>query len=52
MNIPIPSYLFAFLIGNFEQRMLNERLGVVAEPDILNSVCEEVEDSEKFLSEI
>lgn len=35
MDIPIPSYLFAFLIGNFEQRMLSERLGVVAEPDVL-----------------
>jgi leukotriene-A4 hydrolase len=32
MDIPIPTYLFAFLIGNFEHRKLNHRIGVVAEP--------------------
>lgn len=52
MEVPIPTYLFAFLIGNFEYRKLNDRLGVVAEPAIIESVCQEVEEAEKFLSTI
>ena len=30
MDIPIPTYLFAFLIGNFEHRKVNHRIGIVA----------------------
>ena len=41
MEVPIPTYLFAFLIGNFEHRKLSDRLGIVAEPSAIEAICQE-----------
>jgi hypothetical protein len=30
MKIPIPSYLFAFLIGHFKKKSINSQLGIIA----------------------
>lgn len=43
LDIPIPTYLFAFLIGNFEQRKLNDRIGVVAEPSEIEACVKELD---------
>jgi len=42
MDIPIPTYLFAFLIGNFQHIRLNHRIGVVAEPQEIEACVKEL----------
>lgn len=50
MDIPIPTYLFAFLIGNFEHRKLNHRIGVVAEPAEIEACVKELDELETYVS--
>lgn len=50
MEIPIPTYLFAFLIGNFEQRKINHRIGVVAEPQEIEACVKELDELETYIS--
>jgi leukotriene-A4 hydrolase len=43
MDIPIPSYLFAFLIGKFEHKKINGRMGIVAEPQEMDACVKELD---------
>ncbi len=47
---PIPSYLLALSVGVMEFKMLGERCGVYAEPEVLNQAAFELEDMEKMLN--
>ena len=49
MNQPLPSYLIALAIGDFEYRKLGPRSGVYAESYIINRAAKEFEDTEKFI---
>jgi leukotriene-A4 hydrolase len=52
MAQPIPSYLFAFAVGDIDFRGVSERCGIYAEPAILEAAVWEFEENEKRLSEI
>ena len=32
MDIPVPSYLFAIVVGNLEERIVGKRTSVITEP--------------------
>lgn len=49
MNQPVPSYLIALAVGDFEYRKLGPRSGVYAESYILEKAAKEFEDTEKFI---
>ncbi|EGR31154.1 leukotriene a4 hydrolase, putative [Ichthyophthirius multifiliis] len=45
-NIPIPSYLFAIVAGNLEEKKVSERTSVIAEPEVVEEYSKELEDME------
>lgn len=49
MDIPIPSYLFAFLIGNFEKKKISDRMGIVAEPKEMEACVKELDQMEEYM---
>jgi aminopeptidase N len=49
MEQPIPSYLFAFAVGDLRFRPLGQRTGVYAEPAILEAACWEFAETELIL---
>jgi leukotriene-A4 hydrolase len=49
MTQPIPPYLMAIAVGNFEFKPLGNRSGVYAEPEILDRALWEFSDTEKML---
>jgi leukotriene-A4 hydrolase len=52
MPQPIPSYLFAFAVGNIIFKDMSERCGIYAEPEILEGAAWEFEENEKRLRQI
>jgi leukotriene-A4 hydrolase len=52
MPQPIPSYLFAFAVGNIAFRGMSERCGIYAEPEMLEAAAWEFEENEKRLRQI
>lgn len=52
MDIPIPSYLFAFAAGKIEYREISERVGVYSEPSLIDKAAKEFEDTDNFINEI
>ena len=50
MFYPIPSYLFALAVGDFEFRPISERSGVYAEPSIIEKAAWEFADAEKMIA--
>ncbi|HSG43551.1 MAG TPA: leukotriene A4 hydrolase C-terminal domain-containing protein [Anaerolineales bacterium] len=48
---PIPSYLFALAVGNFEFRELGPRTGIYAEPETINAAAWEFAETEKTIDE-
>jgi leukotriene-A4 hydrolase len=52
MPQPIPSYLFAFAVGDLAFQDLSERCGIYAEPEMLQAAVWEFEENEKRLSAI
>ncbi|KAL4441948.1 hypothetical protein ABPG74_003699 [Tetrahymena malaccensis] len=54
-DIPIPSYLFALVAGNLEERKTSDRTSVISEPEVIEKYAKELEDMEvqlKTLEEI
>ncbi|EAS02663.2 peptidase M1 family aminopeptidase (macronuclear) [Tetrahymena thermophila SB210] len=54
-DIPIPSYLFALVAGNLEERKTSDRTSVISEPEVIEKYTKELEDMEvqlKTLEEI
>jgi leukotriene-A4 hydrolase len=49
MPIPIPSYLIAIAVGNLTYQSLGSRTGVIAEPNVVGSCANELEDLEDYL---
>lgn len=49
MNQPVPSYLIALAVGDFEYKKLGQRTGVYAESYIIEKAAKEFEDTEKFI---
>lgn len=49
MNQPIPSYLMALAVGDFEFKAISERAGVYAESEMLESAVQEFSDLEKMI---
>jgi leukotriene-A4 hydrolase len=52
MPQPIPSYLFAFAVGNIAFKEMSERCGIYAEPEMLDDAAWEFEENEKRLGQI
>jgi leukotriene-A4 hydrolase len=52
MPQPIPSYLFAFAVGNIAFKGVSERCGIYAEPEMLEAAAWEFEENEKRLHQI
>jgi leukotriene-A4 hydrolase len=52
MPQPIPSYLFAFAVGNIAFKEMSERCGIYAEPEMLDDAVLEFEENEKRLGQI
>lgn len=50
MKQPIPSYLMALAVGDFEFMEISDRAGVYAEPDMLESAAREFSDLEKMIA--
>jgi leukotriene-A4 hydrolase len=48
-TIKIPSYLIAIVVGDLEERFLNDRVSVIAEPVDLDAAAKELEDMPKIL---
>ncbi len=51
MPQPIPSYLFALAVGNFEFRELGPRTGIYAEPETIEAAAWEFAETETTLNE-
>ena len=51
MPQPIPSYLFAMAVGNFEFRELGPRTGIYAEPKTIEAAAWEFAETEKTMDE-
>jgi leukotriene-A4 hydrolase len=49
MEIPIPSYLIALVIGDIEYKAIDKRCGVYSEPIILAKAAEELSDIPKMM---
>ncbi|MBY0529634.1 MAG: leukotriene A4 hydrolase C-terminal domain-containing protein [Rhabdochlamydiaceae bacterium] len=49
MDIPIPSYLMAFCVGNLVHRSTGERTGIYAHPDMIDKAFAEFSDLEDIL---
>jgi len=52
MPQPIPSYLFAFAVGNILFKDMSDRCGIYAEPEMLEAAVWEFEENEKRLKQI
>lgn len=50
MNQPIPSYLFALAVGNFEYQSIGKSCGVYAEPSVLQKAANEFEDLPQMIA--
>ena len=48
-NIPIPSYLVAFVAGELEYGRISERCGVWAEAGLCQTACNEFIDAERYI---
>lgn len=48
-KVPVPAYLFAFAVGNFESREIGPRTRVWAEPNMVDAAALEFADTNKFL---
>jgi len=48
--IPIPSYLFAIVVGQLESRELSPRVRVWSEPSMVDAAAEEFANTEEYLS--
>jgi aminopeptidase N len=48
-TIRIPTYLIAIVVGDLEERFLNDRVSVIAEPVDLDAAAKELEDMPKIL---
>lgn len=49
MNIPIPSYLLAIVVGNLVERQIDRRTFVVTEPTMMDKCAKELEDLGTYL---
>ncbi|MDQ3141740.1 MAG: M1 family metallopeptidase [Bacteroidota bacterium] len=49
MNLPVPAYLLAIAVGDFDFKPIGKRTGVYAEPHILDRAVKEFADLEKML---
>ncbi|WP_299395761.1 M1 family metallopeptidase [uncultured Gelidibacter sp.] len=50
MQQPIPAYLIALAVGNFDYKAISDRTGVYAEKSMLNKVHDEFSDMEKMVT--
>jgi aminopeptidase N len=50
MQQPIPCYLLALAVGDFEFRAISERCGVFAQPDVVDAAAWEFEDTEAMMN--
>ncbi|MCX8147942.1 M1 family metallopeptidase [Thermaurantimonas aggregans] len=50
MKQPIPSYLMALAVGDFEFRAISDRSGIYAEPELIDAAQNEFSDVEKMIS--
>ena len=48
-NIPIPSYLIAFVAGELEFGQISDRVGVWTEVGLCKKACAEFKDAEKYI---
>ena len=48
-NIPIPSYLFAIVAGNLEEKDVSDRCSVFTEPEEIQRCSDELEDLENYV---
>jgi leukotriene-A4 hydrolase len=51
MPQPIPSYLFAFAVGNISFRSISERCGVYSEPEVIEAALWEFAENEHQIEE-
>lgn len=49
MELPVPAYLMALAVGDFDFKPIGQRTGVYAEPSLLNKAAAEFSDLEKML---
>jgi len=49
MELPVPAYLMALAVGDFDSKPIGQRTGVYAEPSLLNKAAAEFSDLEKML---
>jgi len=49
MELPVPAYLMALAVGDFDFKPIGQRTGVYAEPSLLNKAASEFSDLEKML---
>lgn len=47
MELPVPAYLMALAVGDFDFKPIGQRTGVYAEPSLLNKAAAEFSDLEK-----
>jgi aminopeptidase N len=50
MELPIPAYLMALAVGDFEFKKIGERTGVYAEPELIEKAAKEFDVLESMLS--
>lgn len=49
MSKPIPAYLMALAVGHIDFKPLDSRIGVYAEPEIINSAWQEFEETNQMM---
>ncbi|MFN4299641.1 MAG: M1 family metallopeptidase [Thermaurantimonas sp.] len=49
MKQPIPSYLMALAVGDFEFKVVSDRSGIYAEPELIDAAHQEFSDVEKMI---
>lgn len=49
MELPVPAYLMALAVGDFDFKAIGQRTGVYGEPSLLNNAATEFSDLEKML---
>ncbi|MEI2693967.1 MAG: M1 family metallopeptidase [Saprospiraceae bacterium] len=49
MELPVPAYLMALAVGDFDFKPIGQRTGVYAEPSLINKAAAEFSDLEKML---
>jgi len=50
MDIPIPSYLIAIIVGNVEKKKIGKRTSLIAEPNDIEFYAEELAQTDDFLN--